>query len=380
LSVPTSRIQWVLTIGLLTALLVIVTATTTTCAGVEVREHSEGGLVGGVWELNVTVLGNVTRVEMSVDDGPPVELEWFGPGRYGTAVNTTVYEDGPYVVTISAYGGDGARDEVSIGVDVDNTAPDLTVEWPDGTVEREPLELTGSYDDVHRESVVAWVELVDGGNQTRPAEVSDGCLTVALGMADLVDGTNRMRVLAVDGAGNVATSGIHPVEVRKLPDLYLERMQFETTSPQVVQGIYTISYTVRNVGYVATSPFDIVLEADGETAIRRTVNGSLEVNGTLEDRFRWGPSVNKRYNLTVVVDPEDRIEELDEGNNMRTDNQAFTDEGACLASMVVLLVPGGVLVGSFAEVRMGTRPAPERRSLRPGSSEHQVQREHHGDR
>lgn len=352
---PISQIRWPVTIGLTLVLMVVVT-TMTASADVEIMEHTEGGLIGGLWELSITVLGNVSGAQMRVDGGSPIGLKALGPGSYGTLVNTTAYQDGSHKITITAQGADNTTDEVMVGVDVDNTAPEIEVEWPNATVKYHPFELSASYDDAHPDGVVAWVELLDGDVGTIPLERTDGILAGAINIVDLEEGENRMRVIVADGVGNEAASEVHLVEVRKLPDLYLETMNFRSSSPQVVQGTYIIYYKVRNVGYAGTGTFEVALEVDGEIEVKSTTYESLNANGTFEGQFRWSPSEARAYNLSIVVDPDDLIEELSETNNAGTDRQSFSDNGACMASAILVFMPAGVLVGNYLGVRRRSHP------------------------
>ena len=323
----------------LAVVVVLIATTTTGSAEVDIITHSEGGLVGGHWEFNVTILGNISKVQMSVDGDSPLELERRGPGSYGTILDTRAYTEGAHIITVEAYDEDGASDKVMLEIDIDNTPPELEVEWPKETIMVHPFDVKANFNDTHPDSVVAWIELMNDEEVTMPLARTNTSLSGRVDIMDLLNGTNQLRVVITDGAGNVNASDIHIIEVRKLPDLYLEEMIFDNIEPQMVQGIYDILYTIRNIGYSETGPFDIVLEVDGEIAITRTIDGTLGVNETVKGWVEWSPSENRAYNLSIVVDPENRIDELIETNNARMDRQSFSDEGACLASYMAAIVP-----------------------------------------
>jgi hypothetical protein len=58
-------------------------------------------------------------------------------------------------------------------------------------------------------------------------------------------------------------------------------------------------------------------------------------NGTLD----WWVEDAGVYNITLVLDPDDAIEETDETNNERRDRQSFGGNTSCLAIMAVLVMP-----------------------------------------
>ena len=146
--------------SVLAATIALSVALTWGCAGaadVEIHGHTEGGLVSGQWELNITVLGHVERAEMTVDDGATMDMERTSPGTYSFIVNTLPLVDGDHVVNVEAFDASNGTDHITIGLVGDNTPPEVAVQWPevDDVTRSFPVNVTLT--DEHANGSMAWV-------------------------------------------------------------------------------------------------------------------------------------------------------------------------------------------------------------------------------
>ena len=104
------------------------------------------------------------------------------------------------------------------------------------------------------------------------------------------------------------------VKPKPLPDLTPTSITVVPYEPSVGENC-TVNVTVLNVGTAESPQFEALLKADGLTVQTLTVE-KLPVNGLAVLRFAWTPTTSGNYTLTVIVDPDDAVEELDEANNI----------------------------------------------------------------
>jgi len=148
-----------------------------------------------------------------------------------------------------------------------------------------------------------------------PADAATYELTATVDPEDAVDES--------DEANNdiSLTVTVREVPPPPLPDLTVEFIdlpeEFEA------EKTYEIKAVVRNIDGADAPRFSVRLEAD-DTGVQTLSVDSLAVEESITLTFRWTPPEPDTYELTVIVDPGDLIEELDETNN--TDSATVTVE------------------------------------------------------
>jgi len=117
------------------------------------------------------------------------------------------------------------------------------------------------------------------------------------------------------------TVTVREVPPPPLPDLTVEFIDL----PEEFEAgkTYEIKAIVRNIDGADAPRFSVRLESD-DTGVQTLSVDSLAVDESVTLTFRWTPPEPDTYELTVIVDPGDLIEELDETNN--TDSATVTVE------------------------------------------------------
>jgi methanogen extracellular protein (TIGR04279 family) len=104
------------------------------------------------------------------------------------------------------------------------------------------------------------------------------------------------------------------VKPKPLPDLTPTTITVAPPEPSVGENC-TVNVTVLNTGTAESPPFKVLLKADGLTVQTLTVE-KLPVNGLAVLRFTWTPTRSGNHTLTVIADPDNAVEELNETNNV----------------------------------------------------------------
>jgi subtilase family serine protease len=125
-------------------------------------------------------------------------------------------------------------------------------------------------------------------------------------------------VATVDPYNDVAesneTNNTMSKEVNLILDLAVTSIS-PTPSPATLGQTITVSVKVENTGNMNVGAFDVSLLANGTEVNRTTVSGlAAGANTTLT--FSWTPTAVGTYTLTAKVDPDNKIAESNEENNM----------------------------------------------------------------
>jgi hypothetical protein len=331
--------------------------------GIEIVSYDEGGLVHGDWWLNVEVSGNVTRVQASVDDGPPVDLVLVMAGHYSVVLDTTALKDGSHDVGITARGegADPPSDQATVHLVVDNTPPEMVVSWDVGSNTSRPFGVSVILRDDHPEGAEAWVTVSDQDDLRLPLSPAPVGFAGPVDIVPVSQGLHAFKVMAVDGAGNIAESGERQVMVWKLPDLAPVEFDWYRNEYQTPGETYNRSYSVRNIGFEPSGPFVVAFQVNNVTVAMYDINRSLGPNETFKGYVVWTPRMEGSYDLSIRVDPDDSIHELDEENNVLTIREGFGNPVGCFSIVPVLAVPTALI--PFLWHRGTARPT--RRQARP---------------
>jgi len=114
---------------------------------------------------------------------------------------------------------------------------------------------------------------------------------------------------------NPSNSSMIYIEQSPKPDLTITDLQIPTNP--IVNNTYTINATIKNIGTKEASSFDVVLKDNGNDVEIKQIP-SLNSNENTIVSFTWKPSTEGLHNLTVIVDNNNQIDELNEQNNIMT--------------------------------------------------------------
>ncbi len=102
-------------------------------------------------------------------------------------------------------------------------------------------------------------------------------------------------------------------ELIEYPDLTPESIVVEPAEPEEGEA-FNIIVTIKNIGKADSNATNVRVEFNGVVIQTYTVDG-LVVNGTSTEVIVWTSATSGTYDITVIVDPENALVELDETNN-----------------------------------------------------------------
>lgn len=102
-------------------------------------------------------------------------------------------------------------------------------------------------------------------------------------------------------------------ELIEYPDLTPESIVVEPAEPEEGET-FNILVTIKNVGRADSNATNVRVEFNGVVIQTYTVD-ALAVNGTSTEVIIWTSTTSGTYDITVIVDPENALVELDETNN-----------------------------------------------------------------
>jgi len=106
-----------------------------------------------------------------------------------------------------------------------------------------------------------------------------------------------------------------------LPDLVVENI--EVPKNITPNNTYPIKVIIRNTGNAYANAFNVSLKINDQY-INKSEVLFLNINETKEINFTWTPSSVGNYTLTVVVDSDNTVIELNENNNRKSINISIT--------------------------------------------------------
>ena len=242
-------------------------------------------------------------------DGRVVRWLWeFGDGASSTEQNPVhrYADDGCYTVRLTVWDDKGAKASVSRAIVVRNVRPEAAFAVrPERPYEGQEVVFDASQSHDPDGSIAKYEWDLDGDGR------ADARGVVVRHVYDR-PGAYRVRLTVIDddGARAVAEKAITVLR-RALPDLTVR-----ASVPLSVTEFSTlrVSFRVSNVGSASSEGFRVSLFIDRTPVDEVSVEG-LEVNSSFEGFLTWKVPSAGEYELAVCADPEDVVEELDEGNN-----------------------------------------------------------------
>jgi hypothetical protein len=184
---------------------------------VSTEEPRAGVLRPGFEEIStgtVTISGEasdanrIERVQISLDNGNTYN-DARGTESWSYTFNTKILQDGTHVVFLRVWDRYGIPGFYSSLINVDNTAPELSLEFPrDGVTTVGPVTISGQASDaVGLENITVYVHAVDGnplsGREWETKLEPGIILKHDMDLSSLADGLYNIDVRAADKAKNV---------------------------------------------------------------------------------------------------------------------------------------------------------------------------------
>ena len=135
-----------------------------------------------------------------------------------------------------------------------------------------------------------------------------------------------------------------------LPDLTLTSITVTPSEP-LVQETVTVKVTVKNAGNVKASGISIKLEANGALIQTRSIS-ELEAGKSTSVTFSWKPTEAGTYTLKATVDPDNKIGELNEENNVISTSVTVKPKKLPDLTVELEAVPAEITAGTEVDVRL----------------------------
>ncbi len=245
----------------------------------------------------------------------------------GQENNITIYDlaDGKYSWTINCSDPSGNSNENKSQklLYVDTTGPAMTLHFPDGIL---PL----NYDDV----TFNWTAVDNIATNMTCNITLDGIINVSnipiindsianVTIINLTLGSHEWNVTCWDTLNNTNTSETITFNINS-PDLTLNasEIMFNNTNPEEGHNI-TINATIYNIGGIAATNF-VVRFFDGQISDGTQIGDNitipfLENAKNITVNVTWIATLGL-HNISVVVDAFDNVTELNESNNIASNN------------------------------------------------------------
>ena len=112
----------------------------------------------------------------------------------------------------------------------------------------------------------------------------------------------------------VEAIGVHTVTVLEAkPDLNITSVSYSPVSPIAGQQV-TINLTISNNGNADAKAFNVSMFVNGTKVADQRLEG-LNVSSSQLITFKWTPTAAGTYEIKIVVDPENAVDESNETNN-----------------------------------------------------------------
>jgi hypothetical protein len=212
---------------------------------VSVQHPTENAHINGVYTVKVYAddIVDVASVSISIDDSPPVRLPRASIGKYYEYnVDTTKLKDGVHTIVVTALDFANHKTEKILNVFVDNTGPEISINYTKEGTEREH----GRVIFVVRVKDLSDVRIVylniDNTGWRQMVRKDNVTYSYVWPTTEQIGGMHIYQIRAIDELGNEA---IHMGEIyieHKVPPDYLKL--FLDILPLIVFVFFVILFTV----------------------------------------------------------------------------------------------------------------------------------------
>jgi hypothetical protein len=219
---------------------------------------SEGGVVSGVYILNVSVTGDVNTSEVFywVDSATPTSMTPTSGPYYEGDIDTTGLVDGEHTAYVQAYNTSGLYKIVEQKLTTDNTMPEITIMSEGGFASGKYSFLANVTDaNLDEGNVHAILDgnMMDKRLMTKVGDDFEYELNTTL----LADGSHTLSVYAMDLAKPSNTNASEVLEIKV--DNNAPSVSVTSEVPEFVMGDYTITANVTDT-YLNASHVWVVLD------------------------------------------------------------------------------------------------------------------------
>ena len=284
---------------------------------ISAHAHMSGDLLfKATAETLLTIAADPKRLgaRLGIDDFEQAEdnLMTFVDDHFEFTVDTTQYDDGSLLVRIWAFDmwGNNNRSR-AVGLDLDNTLPDVDIISSGGNVSGE-YTLTATVTDEHLNE--SCVKARVGGADPVAMELNGTEWKVVIDTFLLASGEVTVTVMACDTWGNTNDTETVILNVLNGPDLMIVNVAIDDFDVEAGDKV-KVDVTVKNVGNVQAEAFDIALVSGGNTLVSVTENGTLDAGAERTYTIEWKTEDTGDFDVSVAIDPTDKVTETDETNN-----------------------------------------------------------------
>jgi MYXO-CTERM domain-containing protein len=279
---------------------------------------SKGGMASGGFLVTATVSDpylNESAVYCVVDDDLEASrgnvLTRVDGDNFEITIDTTTYPDGGHSIRVWAFDIWGSYNKSQgDGMDVDNTPPVIEI-TSDGGVVSGTYVLWATVTDANLfgPSVNVTVGSEDPLGMTEEGEAWSWIVdTIAHPNGDLV-----LKVEASDISGYTASTEI-TITVKNLADLVVTDVEWSADAVDKGRVLEAL-VTVRNDGSLNASGFKVVMVEDGEILVTTVATEPLDPGASSSYPLVWTTKGSGKRTLSIQVDPDDTVEELNEDDN-----------------------------------------------------------------
>jgi hypothetical protein len=177
----------------------------------DVAITSSDGLISGIYQLNVTVTGDLEPGEVYYaidDDDPSTVMTDLGGGAFGAEIDTTTLTDGPHKIYVKAVNSTGADVIVFIEVDIDTASPSVVMTTPGGKASGDYL-IEGIIEDAYLNESAIYLVVDDDLEASRGNVMTrvDDHFEIVIDTTAYAEGGHMVRIWAYDLWGSYNKSG-----------------------------------------------------------------------------------------------------------------------------------------------------------------------------
>jgi len=299
---------------------------------------SPGGVASGDFLVTATAEDpylNESAVYCVLDDDLEASRDYAMTrvdDHFEITIDTTAISDGDHVFRIWAFDLWGSYNKSQgDGMVVDNTAPVIDI-TSDGGVQSGTYIIRVAITEPHLLALSVMVTVGDGD-----PEVMNHESEIFSWVVDTTVHPNGDLVFKVDASdtGGYSASGTITITVVNMADLVISDVEWSGNSVEDGEKLQA-KVTVRNDGSMNATGFKIVIVEDGKVLATTTVTVPLDPGASSTYTVEWTAKGSGKRTLSVQVDPEDAVTEIDEDDNTWPQTHELKVEEASPGPGVVL--------------------------------------------
>ncbi|MCK5251320.1 MAG: hypothetical protein KAQ96_00165 [Thermoplasmata archaeon] len=278
---------------------------------------SEGGVASGDFLVTATVEDaylDETAIYCVIDDDLEASRGYVltrVDDHFEITIDTTAFPDGGHFFRIWAFDLWGSYNKSQAdGMVVDNTPPVIEI-TSDGGLQSGTYVLRATVTDPNL--LGQSVEVTVGGEDSMGMTEEADDWTWMVDTTTHPNGDLVLKVEASDSQGHTASQTI-TITVINMADLVISDVEWSDISIMDGENLQA-NVTVRNGGSVSATGFKIVIAEDGNVLATTLVTVPLDPGASSDYTVEWTAKGIGKRTLSVQVDPDDAVPEVDEDDN-----------------------------------------------------------------